>query len=211
MKPRSPAASGWLPGLLLLAAIVTAAPVWWLHALPVALLAKIEPHADHFSLLYLHIFGGSLMLAAGSAALYVGWTRKGFGLHKLIGKIYLAGGALGAGMGLLLSVRDPHRIPGIALSTGTLALAWMVAAAMAYRAVRNRRFEAHRDWMIRSYVLPWSFVGCRMAGRVPSLAGLGDEGGAAVVWLAWVVPLLVCEVALQWSGTSRLPRRIESP
>jgi hypothetical protein len=57
--------------------------------------------------------------------------------------------------------------------------------------------------MVRSYVLTWTFVGCRIAGRVPALDTLGDAGGAAVVWLSWVLPLVACEVALQWRATSR--------
>jgi hypothetical protein len=75
---------------------------------------------------------------------------------------------------------------------------------MAYRAARNRRFDAHRAWMIRSYVLTWSFVLCRLVGRVPWLANIGD--GAAIVWLSWIVPLLLCEVGLQWSAGARAVR-----
>jgi hypothetical protein len=82
------------------------------------------------------------------------------------------------------------------MSTLTLALAWLGCAAMAYRAVRNKRYDSHRDWIIRSYVLAWSFVFCRIASRVPEIDGLG--GGHAFIWLSWVAPLIICEFALQW-------------
>ena len=62
--------------------------------------------------------------------------------------------------------------------------------------------------MIRSYVLTWTFVGCRITGRVPALEAMGDAGGAAIVWLSWVVPLVVCEFALQWSSTAPLKRQV---
>ena len=73
---------------------------------------------------------------------------------------------------------------------------------MGYRAARNRRSDSHRAWMIRSYVLTWSFVSCRLIGKAPALANIGD--GAAIIWLSWIVPLLACEVALQWSAGKAL-------
>lgn len=151
------------------------------------------------------------MLAVGAAALYIGWTRRAFRYHRLVGYTYLLGGATGAAMGLALSLRNAHRIGGITVATGTLAIVWLAVAVLALRAARNRRFEAHQQWMVRSYVLTWTFVGCRMAGRVPALEALGDSGGAAIVWLSWVVPLLVCEGVLQWAATSRLQQTPAAP
>lgn len=85
----------------------------------------------------------------------------------------------------------------------TLSAAWLLAAGMAFRAVRNRRYDSHREWMIRSYVLVWAFVFCRLASRVQGVADMG--GGAAFIWLSWVGPLIACEVALQWSAGSNKP------
>jgi uncharacterized membrane protein YozB (DUF420 family) len=198
-SPESPATLRALFGV----ALATSAWAWWTFAWPVITGASRVRHVDHFALTYAHMIGGTIMLVAGSAALFIGWTRRGFRHHKWIGATYLIGGGLGAALGLGLSLRNSHRITGITVATGTLAAVWLVAAAMAFRAVRNRRFEAHREWMVRSYVLTWTFVGCRIAGRVPSLDTLGDAGGAAVVWLSWVLPLVACEVALQWRATSR--------
>jgi hypothetical protein len=52
--------------------------------------------------------------------------------------------------------------------------------------------------MIRSYVLTWTFVGCRIVGRIPPFDKVGDEAVTALVWLNWIAPLLVCEGVLQW-------------
>jgi hypothetical protein len=81
------------------------------------------------------------------------------------------------------------------------------ALPMALRAAPNRRLDAHREWMIRSYVLTWTFAGCRAAGTVTALATLGDPGGAAIIWVSWVVPLLACECILQWPSTRRSSER----
>jgi hypothetical protein len=49
------------------------------------------------------------------------------------------------------AIRRHFRDLGWALAS--LGMARLVAAAMALRAARNRRFDSHRAWMIRSDVL----------------------------------------------------------
>jgi hypothetical protein len=195
--------SGWLFWLLWGGAVLTAAPIWWLVALPV-LQDGAAAHAAHAWEVLLHAGGGTFMLAAGAIALYVGWTRQGFGAHRWIGYTYLLGGSAGAGMGLVLSFMSPHAPHGVAVATGVLAATWLAVTAMAWRAVRNRRYDAHREWMIRSYVLTWTFVFCRMVMRIPAIGEAGDEAITATIWATWIVPLIVCEIAINWSKTGRL-------
>ena len=150
------------------------------------------------------------MLFLGLANLYVGTTRKHFRYHKLIGRLYLIGGAFGAISAMVITGSLAHNTPGtgalssISISLLTLATAWLLAAAMAYRAARNRRYDSHRDWMTRSYILVWSFVFCRLASRVPAVEHIGGED--AMIWLTWVGPLVLCEVALQWRAGARALR-----
>lgn len=204
------------PGLLLVAAIATSAWAWWLIAYPVVSLGNVAKHSGHFPVVYLHMAGGTLMLLLGALNLYVGSTRRFFRLHRRFGYIYLIAGTVGSLLAAALAVGAGHgeNLPGFSFvleatsdvgwALLALALAWLVSAAMAYRAARNRRIDSHRAWMIRGYVLTWSFVSCRLVGRVPAFANLGD--GAAIVWLSWIVPLLICEVVLQWGEGSRLAR-----
>ena len=114
---------------------------------------------------------------------------------------------MGAVIAIIIALGPAHKSADAAMFTNlstslfTLAVAWLVAAGMAYRAVRNRRYDSHRDWIIRSYVLAWAFVFCRLASRVPTVAELGE--GQAFIWLSWVGPLIVCEIALQWRAGSK--------
>jgi hypothetical protein len=185
---------------------------WWLIAWPVVTFSNIDKHAGHFGLVYLHAFGGTLMLFLGLANLYIGTTRQHFAYHRLIGRMYLAGGTLGALSAIYITGGSAHKAAGVSTLTNSnvsllsLATAWLLAAAMSYRAVRNKRYGAHREWIIRSYVLVWSFVFCRLASRVPSVGNLGS--GEAFIWLSWVGPLVVCEVALQWqAGANKVLQR----
>ena len=198
---------GWAFATLLGLALLTSAPIWWKHAWPVLTLAKLGEHLHHNAILYGHALGGTAMIFAGAGALYVGWTRRFARLHKIIGYSYILGGSAGALAALALSVSPKHPPFSIGVSTGTLAVAWLVFAAMAWRAAWNRRFDSHREWVIRSYVVTWTFVGCRIAQLTPPFPGLGLEGVTAGIWLYWIAPVLMCEVALQWSRGARLKPR----
>jgi uncharacterized membrane protein YozB (DUF420 family) len=194
-------------GLLLLGALCSSAVAWWMIAAPVAFFANQDRHAGHFALVYVHMIGGTIMLLFGAANLYIGATRRFFRHHRAIGTTYLAGGAIAAVLALVATLGPDHKtnpevvFTNLTVSLSMLSLSWLVAAAMAYRSARNRRYDTHRDWMIRSYVLAWSFVFCRVASRVTNIDELG--GGEAFIWLSWVAPILLCEVGLQWRAGAR--------
>ena len=174
-------------------------------ALPVLNGAKAAAHQGHHLPVIAHAVGGTAMLFIGAAALYVGLSRNAFRLHKLIGYAYLAGGALGAGSGLALSVLNPHPLPGAPIATGLLGTVWLTTAGMALRAALNKRFDSHRQWMIRSYVLTWTFVFCRMVMTAPFGKAFDPPMIVATIWATWIVPLILCEIALQWKAGA--PRR----
>jgi flagellar biosynthesis protein FliR len=61
--------------------------------------------------------------------------------------------------------------------------------------------------MVRSYVLSWTFVGCRMANMFSLFPGLGEEAVSAQIWMFWILPLLATEFALQWRKGSHAVTR----
>ena len=184
------------------AAAVSSAVFIWLIAIPAFGPEREAVHTGHVPMLWTHVAGGIVMLFAGAVALRIGLTREWFRWHKLAGYTYLAWGTLASVTALIRSLDVGHS-PGMA--TGLLAVVWLVFAAMAYRAVRNRRYDQHRDWMIRSYVAAWTFVFCRFWARSAPDALQPIESD--MLWLAWVGPLLLAEVLLQWSrGTAPAKR-----
>lgn len=176
------------------AAAVSSAVFIWLIAVPAFGPVRQAVHVGHVPMLWAHVAGGIVMLFAGAVALRIGMTREWFRWHKVAGYTYLLWGILASVTALVRSFDVGHS-PGMA--TGVLAVVWLVFSAMAYRAVRNRRFDQHRDWMIRSYVAAWTFVFCRFWSRSAPEALQPLE--ADMLWLAWVGPLLITEVLLQWS------------
>lgn len=201
---RSPLRHFWLTrnGLLLASAIISGMAAWWLIAWPVATLANIASHKDHFALTFAHMIGGTGMLSLGAANLYLAARKSHYALHRRVGQAYLLFGSFAAILAAWLTLSPAHKSAAGPLLTNSsvslfmLASAWLAFAALGWRAARNRRFVSHGEWMIRSYVLVWSFVFCRIASRVPAIGELGN--GQAFIWLSWVGPLIVCEMMLQW-------------
>jgi hypothetical protein len=195
-----------MPGVLFALAILSTLPILWRVVWPMVSGANWPHHGDHLAILLLHVGGGLCMLFLGSAALYIGWTRKAFRRHRWFGYGYLGLGGAGAVAALGVSFQAPHPPYSLYIATGTLASVWLAAAGMAWRAARNRRFDSHREWMIRSYVLTWTFVGCRLATLVDFYPWLGAESTTAAIWVNWIVPLVLCEIALRWKEGARLSR-----
>ena len=199
----------WLSrnGFLLAAALISGAVAWWMIAWPVASLSNLDAHKGHFALTFAHMFGGTGMLFLGGLNLYLAARRDRFQLHRRIGQSYLVFGAFGAIMAIIITLTPAHKAAGSPVLTNAtvsllmLASAWLAFAVLGWRAGRNRRYQSHGQWMIRTYVLVWSFVFCRIASRVTNIGELGN--GEAFVWLSWVGPLIVCELLLQWPEGSK--------
>lgn len=194
-------------GLLLATALLSSAIAWWMIALPVATLSNVAHHQGHFALTFAHMIGGTGMLFLGGLNLYLAARKDVFSLHRRIGQSYILFGSFGAMIALAITLSPAHKsVGGPILTNATVSLvmlasAWLSFAALGWRAAKNRRFVSHADWMIRSYVLVWSFVFCRIASRVSNIGDLGN--GEAFIWLSWVGPLIVCEIVLQWSQGSK--------
>ena len=203
----------WLTrnGLLLAGAMLSSAIAWWMIAWPVATLSNVASHQGHFALTFAHMVGGTGMLLLGGLNLYLAAAKTNYPLHRRVGQAYLAFGTFGATVAMVITSSTAHKPAGSAILTNaTVSLlmlggAWLAFAWLGWRAARNRRFQSHGQWMIRSYVLVWSFVFCRIASRISNIDDLGN--GEAFIWLSWVAPLLVCEMVLHWDeGAPKRPR-----
>lgn len=175
----------------------------WIVATPAFGTERLARHVGHVALLASHVIGGAAMLLSGAVALRIGLTRQWFGWHKIAGYTYLVTGTVASAIALERSFDSKHT-PG--LSTGSLAFFWLAFTAMAFRAIRNKQMDEHRAWMIRSYVLAWTFVFCRFWTRAAPATLQGNEKD--MIWITWVAPILLAEMALRWdAGRKKLRPR----
>ena len=145
-----------------------------------------------------HIAGGTLALLIGPVQIWLGETRSKLKWHRLLGSLYLLGVTVGALGAYYLALTTPGPF---AFATGLfgLAVAWTVTTGMAYRAIRARAIEQHREWMIRSYVVTLAFVIFRALATFLEARGVGPADTVSfAAWACWAVPLLLLEPCLQW-------------
>lgn len=152
---------------------------------------------------YFHIFAGPVVLVNGLALLTVPVRRLGR-LHRWLGRAQV-----GVLLGLVLPtsvVMARHAFGGwpAGLSFLTLSLAAAGCAVAGVVHARRGRYDRHRRWMARSYVLICSAVVLRLMSGAASVVGVSSPEAAYIVaaWASWLLPLAGYEV---WEGI-RLPK-----
>jgi uncharacterized membrane protein len=145
---------------------------------------------------YIHIFSGPVVLFNGLILLSEYVRRHHAGLHRLLGRVQV--------LVLLLFVlpssvvMSRHAFGGwpAGLSFVLLSAATASCAIVGVVHARRGRYDRHRRWMLRSYVLICSAVALRLISGTAGLVGVPSAEAAYVVaaWSSWLVPLAVYEI-----------------
>jgi hypothetical protein len=149
-----------------------------------------------------HLAGGGLAIGCGLIQIWLGLTNRVGTLHRTLGKVYATGVLIGSLGGFYLALTIPGHIP---YSVGLLMLnvAWLVTTGMALFAIRSRRIDQHREWMLRSYTVTFAFVTYRLVSiwlrRWVHVPGdpVADDIDTLMAWACWAVPLLFAEPLIQ--------------
>ena len=148
--------------------------------------------------LLLHVVTGMVALLSGPVQLWLGLTDARPALHRRLGLTYVTSVAVSAAAAYYLALNTDF---GWAFGTGLagLATAWLITTGLAVVAIRRHRYDQHKEWMIRSYVVTTAFVCFRLIFPVLQATGAGtlNEQLAMASWVSWAVPLLVTEAVLQ--------------
>jgi len=91
------------------------------------------------------------------------------------------------------STFSPNQFFLVMVGFGTLAVAWLLTAALALIRARQLRFEQHRAWMMRSYSLTFAAATIRLAA-LPLLVLTRDPVVAITcTFWSWILNLVVAE------------------
>ena len=152
--------------------------------------------------LLLHLTGGALAITAGLVQIWLGLTNRTSTLHRVLGKVYGTGVLIGSVGGFYLALTIPGHLP---YKVGLLGLnvAWLLTTSMAIYAIRTRRVQQHREWMLRSYTVTFAFVTYRLvsAWLRPWIHvvddPVADDIDILMAWACWAVPLVLAEPLIQ--------------
>jgi hypothetical protein len=91
---------------------------------------------------------------------------------------------------------------------GTLALVWLLTAALAFARARQRRFDEHRAWMMRSYSLTFAAATVRLSA-LPLLVLTRDPVVAITcAFWSWILNLVVAEWFIRRRSAVGAPIRL---
>src|SRR6202046_1428586 len=154
---------------------------------------RLQVIADRH-LLIPHTLCGVLVLLTGPVQFSSRFRQRHLKFHRMLGRIYVISVFIGALTGIALSAGRPG-MPG----TTVQAAAWIVCTATAFISARNRQIARHRQWMVRSYAVTFTFVSSRVLNLWPVYwSHLGDTFAALGLIAFTLASLLVVEFGLNW-------------
>lgn len=165
----------------------------------------MPPHASYYPLLVTHIFLGSIALLAACLQVWPWLRRSHRAVHRWSGRVYVTA-ALMASVCVMIIAPMAQFGANQRVANTLLAVLWFGTTLAGFRAIRQRRYADHRQWMLRSVALAFSIIANRVwlpiafAVFVPEIytgaevdpVALGQAIGVAS-WMSWVVNLLIVE------------------
>lgn len=150
--------------------------------------------------LVLHAGSAATALLTGGAQFARGVRTRWPAIHRVTGRVYVAGCLVGAGSGLVLAFGSSAG-PVATAGFGSLALAWAASTALGWHHAREWRFADHRRWMIRSWALTLSAVTLRLYIVLAEIGDLPEVAAyQAISFLCWVPNLALAECLVRRSG-----------
>lgn len=118
-------------------------------------------------------------------------------LHRWTGRIYGLAILISGSGGLFMAINtEAGLISG--LGFGALAVLWLGTTARGIWLARDRRFGAHRIWMIRSAALTFAAVTLRLYIPISQIMGWPfDVSYSVIAWACWVPNILLVEIWLR--------------
>jgi uncharacterized membrane protein len=154
---------------------------------------RLQVIADR-RLLIPHTLSGIFALLIGPINFSTRIRQRYLQLHRVLGRIYVISVFVGSFTGIALAAGRPG-LPG----TSMQAAAWMVCTTAAFITARNRQIVQHRQWMVRSYAVTFTFVSSRVLNLWPRYwSHLGDSFAAVGVIAFTLASLLIVEIGLNW-------------
>jgi uncharacterized membrane protein len=156
--------------------------------------------------LLIHVVGGVTALVLAPLQFVRGIRARWPAVHRVNGRLYLLACAIGAPSAFMLALGTTAG-PVAAIGFAIPALLWPVFTWFGWRAAVERRFDAHRDWMLRSYAMPATAITLRL--MLPASLMLGYDFYPAyrtISWIAWSATLALAEYAIRRARASAVTR-----
>ena len=146
-----------------------------------------------------HATASAMTLVLGPLQFSSKLRRRHTATHRLLGRLYLSGIAIGGPIAIYLGFT--HALPMMALPILVQSTLWIGTGAGALLAAKRRNFELHRQWVIRSYAITLIFVVTRVLGAIPAVERHGIAVQAPLLWILIVAALVIPEISFRWRAS----------
>jgi uncharacterized membrane protein len=145
-------------------------------------------------LLIPHALAGVTAMFLGPLQFSTHLRRNHLQLHRILGRIYVAAIFIAAPLAIAISWGS-DLIVGTAFQAGS----WLLCTAMAFLLVRNRHIAQHRQWMIRSYAVTFTFIALRALDFIPSYATMSDQAEVLnIIVVTALSAFILPDIAFHW-------------
>lgn len=150
-------------------------------------------------LLIPHIIAGITALLSGPLQFSSRLRRRNPKFHRVLGRIYVSAVFIAAPLAIIIAATR-HVPQAVFFVTANVVQAgtWLIATTAALITARNRHIQQHREWMVRSYALTFTFVGTRILQPLPAWSHLGRAGLAIAIIMVTFMAILIPDLALHW-------------
>jgi uncharacterized protein (DUF2141 family)/uncharacterized membrane protein len=141
-----------------------------------------------------HAGGGATALLLGPLQFQSRLRQRRPGLHRWIGRGYVAGCIAGGASSLWLAAEG---VAGIIAQAGFSigGRLWLWTSARGWLAIRERHVQEHRRWMVRSFALTFGALTLRIYLPIALALGVSfTNADRAIAWLSWVPNAVIAEL-----------------
>lgn len=118
--------------------------------------------------------------------------------HRILGRWYVCSVLVAAPLGSAITFIGPKDLF-FTIGVNIHATVWFITTLMAFLTARNRHIPEHRQWMVRSYVLTFSFVASRVISPLWGLFHMNNPHSYGLIDASLnVAYLLITDICLNW-------------
>jgi uncharacterized membrane protein len=146
-----------------------------------------------------HATGGIIALLSGPLQFSNRLRRRMPKFHRILGRIYVISVFIAAPLAVVMSKHrhDPRAIHFVAANI-VQAGTWFLVTAAAILTARNHYFQQHREWMIRSYAVTFTFIGTRVLQPISAWNRHSEAGFAMEIIVITFMAVLIPDIAFHW-------------
>ncbi|MCW5958939.1 MAG: DUF2306 domain-containing protein [Pyrinomonadaceae bacterium] len=159
-----------------------------------------------------HLITALPVLILGPIQFSESFRQRHINRHRQFGKIYVVASIFGGLSALYLGFTLPYQGSIVPVIIGSLL--WLFMTTGAWVTIKRKNVQAHRLFMIRSYVLALTFISLRILSDMVEHLNIlffienQDVKDTTYEWMSWVLPLLVTELWINWVPLLKQKKKI---